>query len=101
MRFLSRLFQRLSPRRMFHATGVRPMGANALVVVIEDRTYWMHAQLHPGRPPEYRVWTSDIRDITSAATVVAAPPASGRIVPEIQRRIGSYAEQSGARVSYH
>jgi hypothetical protein len=77
------------------------MGPNALVVAIEDRSYWVHTQIHPGHPPEYQVRTSDLRDITTAATVVAAPPASGKVVPEVQRRIHSYLAKVGARVSYY
>lgn len=101
MRFLRRLLNRLLPsRRLFNSTGVRPMGPTSLVVAVGARSYWVHAQLQRGNPMEYRVVTSDIRDITDAATVVAAPPAAANVVPEVARRLDMYFVQSRAKVTY-
>lgn len=101
MNFFRRLLARLSPRRpLFGSTGVRTMGGNSLVVAIEDRSYWVQAERRSGRPPEFRVWTSDVRDITSAATVVAAPPATADAVIEVRQRLEAYFSKSRVRVTY-
>jgi len=98
---LRRLLGLFSPaRRLFDATGVRLMGPSSLLVTIQGRSYWVHAQLLRTRPPEYRVDASDIRDITDAPTVVAAPPASADAVPEIRRRLEDYFTRSRVRVTY-
>ena len=98
---LRRLLNLVSPaRRLFDATGVRPMGPNSLLVTIKGRSYWVHAQLLRTRPLEYRVDASDIRDITDAPTVVAAPPASADAVPEIRRRLDDYFTRARTRVIY-
>lgn len=76
------------------------MGGNSLVVAIAERSYWVQAERRAGRPPEYRVWTSDVRDITSAATVVAAPPASADAAIEVRQRLETYFSTSGVRVTY-
>jgi hypothetical protein len=95
---LRRLFHRLLPSRL--GTGVRPLGQEAFVIAIGPRSYWVHARRQATRPAEYLVWTSDIRDITRAPTIVAAPPASEEIVPEVKRRLRSYFEGSRLRVRY-
>jgi|AP12_2_1047962.scaffolds.fasta_scaffold42171_2 hypothetical protein len=77
------------------------MGPNSLLVAIDDRSYWVHAQIQREEPLEYRVYTSDIRDITNAATVVAAPPAAANVVPEVRKRLDTYFTRSRARVTYH
>lgn len=101
MNFFRRLFARLSRERpLFGSPGVRTMGGNALVVAIADRSYWVQAERRAGRPPEYRVWISDVRDITSAATVVAAPPAAADAVIEVRQRLEAYFGKSSVRVTY-
>ncbi len=101
MNLFRRLIARLSPaRRLFGSTGVRTMGANSLLVAIEDRSYWVQAEIKPGQPSEYRVWTSDVRDITNAATVVAAPPAGTDAVIAVRQRLEAYFSKSGVRVTY-
>lgn len=102
MKFLRRFFSRFSPaRRLFSSTSVRTVGPNSLVVDIDDRSYWVHAQMPTKDRPEYHVWTSDIRDITNAATVVAAPPASAAVVPEVRKRLDAHFAQSRVLVRYH
>jgi hypothetical protein len=98
---LRRLLHLLSPAgRLFRSTGVRRMGPSSLLVAIDARSYWVHVQVLREAPLECRVDTSDIRDITNAATVVAAPPASASAVPEVRRRLQDYFARSRTRVTY-
>ncbi|TFG51639.1 MAG: hypothetical protein E4H38_01135 [Gemmatimonadales bacterium] len=102
MNILRRLLHLFSPaRRLFSSTGVRPMGPNSLRVTINDRSYWVHVQILREPPLEYRVYTSDIRDITNAPTVVAAPPAAATVVPEVRKHLDTYFTRSRIRVTYH
>jgi hypothetical protein len=98
------LFRRLIghfwPGRLLGSTGVRRIGRDSLMVAIGDRSYWVHAELRTERPLEYVVWTSDIRDITNAPTIVAAPPAPEVAVPEVSKRLDAYFTRSRAVVSY-
>ncbi len=101
MNFLRRLLARLTQaHRRFASAGVRPMGANSLLVAIDGRSYWIQAERQSGQSPEWRVWISDVRDITNAATVVAAPPAATDAVLEVRRRLDSYFSKSTTRVQY-
>lgn len=102
MSFFRRLLDRFTPAgRLSGSTGVRPNGPNSHVVTIADRSYWVQSQLQSTQPLEYWVRTSDVRDITNSVTVVAAPPAPEKVVPEVRRRLEEYFRQSGAKVSYH
>lgn len=101
MSFLRRLLDRFAPaRRLLHSTGVRPTGPNSLVITVAGRSYWVHAQIQRERPLEYRVVSSDIRDITEAASVVSAPPAPAAVAPEVARRLRAYFAQVRAKVTY-
>ncbi len=101
MSFLRRLRALFSPaRRLFNSTGVRPTGPNSLVVAVNDRSYWVQAQLKPGSPPEYHVWASDIRDITHAPSVAAAPPAPAEANTEVRTRLQTYFARSRVKVTY-
>jgi hypothetical protein len=101
VRFVRRLLDLLSPaRRLFGSTGVRRTGPTSLLVTVDDRSYWVHVQTVREAPPECRVDTSDIRDITNTATVVAAPPASASAVPEVRRRLQDYFTRSRIKVTY-
>ena len=100
MSLLRRLLNRLRPTGWGPGSGVRRTGPESFVVAIGDRSYWVHAEQRNAQPPEYVVWTSDVRDITHSATVVAAPPASAEVVPEVARRLGDYFGGAGTRVTY-
>lgn len=76
------------------------MGSKALLVSIADRSYWVQADARGGEPVEYRVWTSDVRDLTDAATVIAAPPASSDAVIAVRERLEAHFRHSNARVTY-
>jgi hypothetical protein len=102
LRFLRRFFDRFSlARRLFNSRSVRTVGPNSLVVDIDDRSYWVHAQIPTQDRHEYQVWTSDIRDITNAPSVVAAPPAAEAVVPDVKRRLEAHFAQSRIAVRYH
>lgn len=86
--------------RLFRSTGVRPAGPHSLVVAIGDRSYWVQVRRETGSPGVMQVWTSDVRDISRAATVVAAPPAPAEVVPEVHRRLEAYFSSSAVPVRY-
>jgi hypothetical protein len=100
--FLRGLLNHLSQvRRRFISTGVRSMGPNSLVVQVDHRSYWVRAQVPTDQSLEYHVWTSDIRDITNAATVVAAPPAPAAVVPEVRERLAAHFDHSRVKVRFY
>lgn len=100
MNLFRRLVDHLWPGRLLTSTGVRRIGRDSLTVAIGGRSYWVHAELRTERPLEYVVWTSDIRDITNAPTIVAAPPAPEGAVPEVRERLKEYFTRSRAAVNY-
>lgn len=101
MNIFRRLVERLVPvGELFDKSGVRPMGQGALVVEVNDRSYWVRAERRAGTPAQYRVATSDVRDITDAPTIVAAPPAAESAVPEVIRRLDMYFARTRAQVTY-
>lgn len=99
MGFLRRLLARLFRKRP-RSGGVRPLGANALLVSIADRSYWVQTQVREGEPAEYRVWTSDVRDLTDAATVIAAPPAPADAAMAVRQRLEAHFSHAKVRVTY-
>lgn len=100
MSLLRRLLDRLTPGIRLGSAGVRPVGTNSLLVAIADRSYWVQAELQAGPPPEYRVWASDVRDVTHAATVIAAPPAPADAARQVRQRLEHYFSRSGVPVTY-
>jgi hypothetical protein len=98
---LRRILARLLPRSLVsRRSGVHRAGRDSLVIAIEGRSYWVHARLPEAPGGEYVVWTSDVRDITSAPTIVAAPPAAEPAIPEVKRRLSQFVAAENGRVRY-
>ncbi len=99
MDFLDRLVERFRQKRRQRSSGVSLTGKESLLIAIGPRTYWVQARR---APPDtgYVVWTSDVRDITDAATVISAPPAAASAVPEVRRRLEEYFTASGLGARY-
>jgi hypothetical protein len=81
-------------------SGVQRSGRDSLRVTIAGRSYWVHARFPETPGGEYVVWISNVRDITSAPTVVAAPPAAEPAIPEVKRRISQFVAAANGRVRY-
>jgi hypothetical protein len=101
VKFLDRLKAWLSPRSaVTRRTGVRLAGRESLIIAIAGRSYWVQARVPQVPGGEYVVWMSDVRDLTSAPTIIAAPPAAEAALPEIKRRVSQFVAESNGRVRF-